>query len=257
MKNLKITTIQSNLHWENKTANLKMFEEKLSRLNSYPDIVLLPEMFTTGFTNNRTPLAETMDGVTMKWIAEQAKEVNAVICGSFIVVENGQYFNRLIWMNPDGEYKTYDKRHLFTLAKEDEFYTAGKERLIVELEGWKICPLICYDLRFPVWSRNNVDYDLLIYIANWPEKRAHHWKSLLLGRAIENQCYTIGVNRIGKDGNDFYYSGDTALIDYKGETIFQTSHVENAVTTEIALQPQQAFRQKLAFLNDQDEFQIS
>lgn len=254
MQNLRVTTIQSHLFWENKQQNLAMFDQKLQALKGQTDLIILPEMFTTGFSMNAAPLAEAMDGPTMQWLQKQAAAVEAVITGSFIVIENGQYYNRLVWMLPDGQYQTYDKRHLFTLAGEQHYYSAGQERLVVEYKNWKICPLICYDLRFPVWSRNTVDYDLLIYVANFPARRSHAWKSLLVARAIENQAYTVGLNRVGKDENDIYYSGDSMILDYAGQLRYQISHVEDIFTTTLSYKDLHTFRSKLNFLPDRDDF---
>ena len=239
MENLRITTIQSILHWKNIEANLTMFGEKLDGLTGQTDLVILPEMFTTGFSMEPADVAEKMDGRSMLWMREKAKEINAVVTGSLILEEHGNFYNRVIWMRSDGTYEQYDKRHLFSLAGEHEIFTAGNKRLVTEWKGWKVCPLVCYDLRFPAWSRNSEDYDLLIYMANWPEKRSHHWHSLLMARAIENQCFTIGVNRIGSDEMGLSYLGGTSVIDYSGQLIlpnfdgrghlflrdFQTTHV--------------------------------
>lgn len=256
MENIRLTTVQSQLHWENISANLSMFDEKLSELAGETDLVILPEMFTTGFSMNAALLAETMEGDTFQWMRDKAKELGAVVTGSFIVKENGHYYNRLVWMRPDGTHERYDKRHLFTLAKEDIVYQAGTEKLIVEWKGWRICPLICYDLRFPVWSRNVEGYDLLIYVANWPETRRHHWQSLLVGRAIENQSYAVGVNRIGTDENGLVYSGDTCLIDYSGQTLYHALGAEDVFTCTLDKKNLAAFRHKLNFLSDQDKFKI-
>ena len=188
---------------------------------------------------------------------QQAKEANAVVTGSFIAIENGQYYNRLVWMRPDGNFSIYDKKHLFTLAKEDESYTAGTERLIVELKGWKICPLICYDLRFPIWSRNSVGYDLLIYIASWPTPRINAWRTLLSSRAIENQSYTLGINRVGEDENQYEYSGASSVFDFTGKSLYCTFDQEDLFTAELNYEKQQAFRKKLNFLADQDRIVFS
>lgn len=224
MENLKITLIQTTLHWETPDANLNMFADKLNSVREQTDLIVLPEMFSTGFSMNPSKLAERMDGATVQWMKEQAKKANAVVAGSVIIEEGGNYYNRLIWMRPDGSFETYDKRHLFRMAGEDHFYAAGDKRLIVELKGWRICPLVCYDLRFPVWSRNKflkqenkLDYDLLIYVANWPERRSYPWKNLLVARAIENLSYVIGLNRVGTDGNEINHSGDSVVLNYKGE----------------------------------------
>ena len=257
MQNLRITTIQSNLSWEDKQANLQHFDKLLSPLKGITDLVILPEMFTTGFSMNAAGLAETINGSSIKWMAQQAKRLNAIITGSIIFEENNQYFNRLIWMSPDGQIQSYDKRHLFTLAKEHKTYTAGQQKLILKYKGWKICPLICYDLRFPAWSRNQEDYDLLIYVANWPKQRAHHWRSLLMARAIENQSFVVGVNRIGIDPKENFYSGDTTLIDYKGVIRYQVEEIADVFTTSLSYVDQQTFRSKLSFLQDRDHISIS
>lgn len=252
MQDLRITTVQTDLTWEDKKANLAQFDLKFQPLQGKTDLIILPEMFTTGFTMNANTMAESMDGPTIKWMAAKADSLNCVITGSLIIEENGHYFNRLIWMSPDGTIQYYDKRHLFTLAKEHKVYTAGKKKLIVTHKGWKICPLICYDLRFPAWSRNQEDYDLLLYVANWPKPRAHHWKALLMARAIENQCYLAGVNRVGVDEKNNSYTGDSAVIDYKGSLRYQVSEVPDVFTTTLSYEEQQRFRAKLNFLPDRD-----
>lgn len=256
MNNLRVTMVQTRLHWEDIPANLQQFDEKLAPLAHQTDLVILPEMFTTGFSMNAAPLAEPMDGKTMQWLRAKAAALNAVVTGSFIAEEEGAYYNRLVWMRPDGSYETYDKSHLFTFADENRHYTPGKRRLVVDLHGWKILPLICYDLRFPVWSRNVEGYDLLIYVANFPELRRFAWTSLLTARAVENLAYTIGINRVGTDGNDISYSGDSTLLDFSGQTLYHVSHVENIFTATISYKAQQAFRQRFTFLNDRDSFTL-
>ena len=253
---LRITTVQSVLHWENARANLAMFTEKLQGLAGQTDLVILPEMFTTGFSMNAGAISETMEGPSVKWMKEMASSLHAVVTGSLVIQEAGQYHNRLIWMRPDGSFSHYDKRHLFSLAGEHEHYAAGCEKLIVEWKGWKICPLICYDLRFPVWCRNTEGYDLLIFVANWPETRAHHWRQLLVARAIENQAFVAGVNRVGEDGLGYLYNGDSAIVDYAGNLLCQAAQVEGVFT--VALQPGKLkeFRTKLQFLADRDDFEI-
>lgn len=253
---LRVTLLQSHLFWEDKVANLAHFDQKLQLIKQAIDLVILPEMFSTGFSMQAKKLAEPMTGPTVTWLKEKAKQLDAVITGSFICFEEGHYYNRLVWMEPDGHYSTYDKRHLFTLAKEQNHYTAGKKRVIVTLKGWKIMPLICYDLRFPVWSRNDLGYDLLLYVANFPERRTQAWTSLLTARAIENQCYTIGVNRIGEDGNGISHSGASTVIDYNGQVRYLVTHTEDTFTISLSLSEQQNFRNKLRFLADQDRFQI-
>ncbi|MCF8244320.1 MAG: amidohydrolase [Saprospiraceae bacterium] len=253
---LRITTVQSALAWEDTTANLTTFTKKLSGLAGTTDLVVLPEMFTTGFSMDAPRLAEPMNGRTMAWLSEQARLTGAVITGSFIAKEGVHYFNRLVWMRPDGSFDLYDKRHLFSPAAEHETYTAGHQKLVTEWLGWEICPLICYDLRFPVWSRNVEGYDLLLYVANWPDRRSHHWKSLLTARAIENQCYVAGVNRCGSDGVGFHYAGDTSVIDYSGKILHQVSDEEDISTLSLSMEMLLDYRRSLQFLEDKDKFEI-
>lgn len=269
MDDLKITIIQSSLHWENKEMNLDMFSQKINDIAGSTDLIILPEMFTTGFSMSPRKFAEPMNGPTVNWMKEKAKEKNCVITGSFICEENGNCFNRLVWVNPDGSFSTYDKRHLFRMANEDAHYSAGQKRIIVELKGWKICPMICYDLRFPVWSRNKLvqqskeesspgyEYDLLLYVANWPEVRSYPWKTLLLARAIENQSYVVGLNRVGNDGNKIYHSGDSAVINARGEIISKTTPREESTET-ITLNYSEllAYRKSFPAMLDADTFEI-
>lgn len=249
-----ITTIQSDIIWENISENLKNYESKIENLNS--DVIVLPEMFSTGFTMNPESLAEEMTGTTVNWMKENSKKINSAICGSVIIKEDNKYYNRFIWVNPDGTLYHYDKKHLFSFAGEDKNYTAGDSKIIIEYKGWKICPLICYDLRFPVWSRNTEDYDILIYVANWPVKRKHAWKTLLLSRAIENQCYVVGVNRVGFDNNSNFYSGDTSIVNALGELLYIRSHSEDVFTTTLDKEELNKIRKKLPFLDDRDNFEI-
>lgn len=254
---LRTTTVQADLVWEDVASNLAKFSLSLGGLAGETDLVVLPEMFSTGFSMDAQRLAEPMDGRTMQWLAKQAKAIGAVVAGSFIATEKGRFFNRLVWMRPDGSFEHYDKRHLFSPASEHETYAAGKKKLLVALNGWNICPLICYDLRFPVWSRNVEGYDLLLYIANWPDRRSHHWKSLLLARAIENQCYVVGVNRCGQDGAGLRYSGDTAVIDFGGKVLYQAAaHSEEISTISLSREMLLEYRAGLQFLADRDEFEI-
>ncbi len=255
MQDLKVTIIQSNLHWEDKAANLKMFADKISAITESTDLIVLPEMFTTGFSMNPVSLAETMDGETVNWMQLHAAKKKCAITGSFICEENGKYFNRLVWVTETGTCSIYDKRHLFSMGAEHEHYSNGNKKLNVTLKGWNICPLICYDLRFPVWSRNtkNNPYDLLLYVANWPKRRQHPWKTLLLARAIENQSYVIGLNRVGNDVYDIHYSGDSAVINYKGENIsFIEPDVESIETITLKHFDLMAFRKEFPVLNDAD-----
>jgi omega-amidase len=260
---LKVTTIQSELHWENVDENLNMFSKKIETISESTDVIVLPEMFNTGFSMLSEKLAEKMNGKTVDWMKRQAGKSDAVITGSLIIAENNNFYNRLIWAQPDGEIFTYDKRHLFRMANEHENFSAGAERLIVHYKGWRICPMVCYDLRFPVWSRNTSGselpvYDVLIYMANWPEARKTHWCKLLEARAIENQCYVVGVNRIGEDGNGFSYTGNTAVINFMGEVIRPTEEKsESTMTTDLSLTDLNAWREKFPLSKDGDMFEIS
>lgn len=259
MNDLKISIIQSDLHWENKEENLKMFSQKMASISEPTDLIVLPEMFTTGFSMRPELLAEPMSGNAVSWMKEKAKEKNCVITGSFICEDNGKHFNRLVWMNADGTYSVYDKRHLFRMGDEDNHYGHGQKKIIVELKGWKICPLICYDLRFPVWARNTKEnlYDALIYVANWPERRSHPWKSLLVARAIENQSYTIGVNRVGNDGNDIYHSGDSVALNFKGEIIRKIESGKEVIETiNLKYSDLEDFRKMFPVMLDADDFEI-
>jgi omega-amidase len=259
MNDLKITLIQSDLHWEDKTKNLEMFSRKIDSIKEATDLIVLPEMFTTGFSMKPELFAEPMTGATISWMKQKATEKNCVITGSFICEDSGTHFNRLVWMKPDGTYSTYDKRHLFRMGDEDNHYGHGNKKIIEEWKGWKICPLICYDLRFPVWARNKKEnpYDVLIYSANWPERRAYPWKSLLVARAIENQSYTIGVNRIGNDGNDMYHSGDSVVLNFKGESISKTeSGKESVETVSLNYNELIEFRKMFPVMLDADDFEI-
>jgi omega-amidase len=261
---LRLSLIQSRLHWENKEANLNMFEEKIRSIASPTEIVILPEMFSTGFSMNPEKLAEKMDGKTVTWMRRIASERKLILTGSVIIEEDGNYFNRLIWMLPTGQYGYYDKRHRFAFAGEDEEYTAGNKRLIASVNGWRILLLVCYDLRFPVWSRQStektngqaLEYDLLIYVANWPERRNHAWKTLLQARAIENQSFVAGVNRVGTDGKGINYSGDSMVIDPLGNVMYQKENDEDIYTVALQRSELEAVRQKYPFWRDADSFKI-
>lgn len=260
MNSLKVTIIQTNLHWENIEKNLKMFSQKISSIKEDTDVIVLPELFSTGFSMKPEILAESMNGKTHEWMKKMASEKKCVITGSIIIKENGKYFNRLIWQKPDGSYEYYDKKHLFRYGNEQEHYSAGNKKLIIEYKGWKICPLICYDLRFPVWSRSSKkeNYDLLIYIANWPERRKHPWKILLQARAIENQAFVIGVNRIGEDGNSIIHSGDSAVVNPKGEIISKTeAHKECIETISLSLEDVNNWRKTFPAWMDADNFNLN
>ena len=255
---LNIVGIQADLVWENPVKNLAFFEKKINTLPNNTDIVVLPEMFTTGFTMKPENIAEKMDGISVTWMKRMAKKKDVAIVGSLVIKENNKYFNRLIFAHASGKVETYNKRHSFTLAGEDKVYTSGNEKLIVEYKGWKICPLICYDLRFPVWARNTENYDLLIYMANWPVARIKAWETLLKARAIENMSYTIGVNRTGKDANNYEYSGSSLIIDYLGVEVSQLKTNEvGCIKATLKKDSQNTIRKKLGFLNDKDSFKIN
>lgn len=254
--NITISAIQADLVWENKAANLQKFEA-LAETIPFTDLIVLPEMFSTGFSMNGSILAETMDGITVEWMKKLAAKKNAAICGSVIIANQGHFFNRFIFAEPNGKLSHYDKRHLFTMGNESDFYTAGNQRIIISYRGFRILPLICYDLRFPVWSRNQNDYDLLIYTANWPAPRRHAWKTLLQARAIENQSYLIAVNRTGEDANGIRYCGDSLIIDAKGKITAQLpDNHEGVITETFSLESLQQFRKKFPVLNDADVFSI-
>ncbi len=257
MKNsLNITLIQTSLFWENVEKNLSHFDKLISEI-SETDIILLPEMFNTAFCPKSNHLAETMEGETVSWMKEIAKNKNSAIAGTLMVKEGARVFNRLVWISKNGTIHTYDKHHLFSLIKEERCISKGTERLIVEEDGWRICPLICYDLRFPVFSRNDVDYDLLIYLANWPIKRIDAWDTLLKARSIENQCYTIGVNRVGKDGNGIPFNGHSKVFDAFGKKLLSaTKNIEEVLQIEISLDDLKLKRRQMNFLQDRDDFTL-
>lgn len=261
MSTLTITGIQSHLHWEDPIANLNMLEKKIRSISNKTEIIILPEMFSTGFSMKPEKLAETMDGETVKWMKRVSAEKKVILTGSLIIEEEKKYFNRLVWMLPNGEYGYYDKRHLFAYAGEDEHYTPGTKRLIASVSGWKINLLICYDLRFPVWTRQqpqegDPEFDLLIYVANWPERRINAWKTLLQARAIENQCFVAGINRVGKDGNDIYHNGNSMVIDPVGEILYQKEDSEDVFTVALQKEKLTETRVKLPFWKDGDFFII-
>ena len=261
MSTLTITTIQSDLIWEEKTANLRMLERKINEIPEKTELVVLPEMFSTGFSMNPEALAETMDGETLQWMKRVSEENGIILTGSIIIEEDAKFYNRLIWMLPNGQLGHYDKRHLFAYGEEDQHYHAGNKRLIASVKGWKINLMICYDLRFPVWARQQIkdgeaEYDVLIYVANWPERRSHAWKTLLCARAIENQCYVIGVNRVGTDANNIYYSGNSLVIDPLGEVLYHMADAEDVFTITLQKEKLEEVRAKFPFWKDADEFGI-
>ena len=258
MKNsLQISMLQLDLHWENKDANLKKTEEWLAKCSG-SDLVLLPEMFSTGFSMRPKDFAEKEQGITLEFLKQMSIQHGFALCTSIIVEEEGKYFNRLYFIKPDGSAEHYDKRHLFSLAGEEKHYTAGTKRLVVDYLGWRIMPLICYDLRFPVWSRNDCDYDLLLFVANWPERRSLAWKTLLTARAIENIAYVAGVNRCGTDGNQVFHSGDSAIYDPLGTRLAQASDgKEQLLSAELSLAFRKDSLEKFRFLEDRDAFVLA
>ena len=255
MNNLKVTLIQASLAWEDKKANLDHFSNLIDKSDK-SDVIVLPEMFATGFTMNVRSLAEEMDGPVATWMKEKAALTGSAITGSLIIKEKDRFYNRLLWVQPDAPISFYDKRHLFFISNEQLHYTPGNQKLVVEWKGWRICPLVCYDLRFPVWIRNRESYDLLIFLANWPSSRHHVWKNLLISRAVENQSYCIGVNRIGSDGMGLKYLGDSGMVDAKGFASF-TGNPQKVETFTLSLDDLQEFRLKFPVLNDMDRFDLA
>ena len=253
MQDLKVTLIQSELAWEDIDSNLAEFNYRIDAIEEDTHLIVLPEMFSTGFTMNAAALAQDMNGSAVKWIKEKSTEKNIDIVGSFIADDSGKFFNRLVWAKPNGEIFIYDKKHLFRMAGEEKIYSAGNKNITVELNGWKIRPFICYDLRFPAWTRNIANqFDAAIFIANWPERRSAHWKALLQARAIENQCYIIGVNRVGIDGNGLSYSGDSSIIDPWGTIIFQKSKQACIYTGDLSYDILQQSRESFPVWKDAD-----
>lgn len=263
MQPITVTLIQTKLFWEDKSANLQMLEEKIKGIQERTEIVVLPEMFSTGFSMQPEKLAEKMNGETTAWMKRVAAAQKIILTGSVIIEEEGKYYNRLIWMLPNGQFGIYDKRHRFAFAKEDEHYTAGNKRLIAQVNGWKINLQVCYDLRFPIWARQQqseegeAEYDLLIYVANWPQRRSHAWKTLLTARAIENQCYVVGVNRVGNDGNEIYHSGNSMVADPLGEVLYEKNDDEDIFTITLDKDHLNEVRSKFPFLKDADDFLIN
>ena len=281
MSSLTITLIQTNLHWEDKKANLDMLLKKIESIRGKTEVIILPEMFSTGFSMKPKILAEDMNGETVQWMKKIASEKKAILTGSIMIKDKAPppseraageaYYNRLIWMLPNGEYGVYDKRHLFAYGDEHTHFNAGSKRLIASVKGWKINLQVCYDLRFPVWARQTSpltplqkrgeqqypEYDLLVYVANWPERRIHAWKTLLTARAIENQCYVIGVNRVGNDGNGIYHNGESMIIDPMGEILYNKKDEEDIYTCTLQKEALTEVRSQFPFLNDAESFNIN
>jgi predicted amidohydrolase len=286
MSTLTVTTIQTDLCWEDKTANLRMLEEKIDGIAVHTELVVLPEMFSTGFSMRPQELAEGMDGPAIAWMRSVAARKKIILTGSLIIEEAGQYFNRLIWMLPNGQFGYYDKRHRFAYAGENDRYTAGHKRFVASVKRWRVLLLICYDLRFPVWSRQQggaeagptsaaataaarvpasagtsptptaLEYDLIVYVANWPERRSLAWKTLLQARAIENQAYVVGVNRVGEDGQKILHAGDSMIIDPLGETLYHAAAGEEVFTQTLTKERLETVRERFPFWRDADHFHI-
>ena len=264
MNILRTTLVQTDLYWQDIDANLAMLEEKIWQIDEDTDLIILPEMFNTGFSMNAEKLAEPMNFNTFKWMNQMAKQKNAAICGSYIVKESTNYYNRLYFIDPEGSFDFYDKRHLFRMGEEHLTYSEGKKRMIREFRGFRIMPLVCYDLRFPVWIKNRYDkdadaleYDVLVFVANWPAPRTNVWDTLLKARALENQCYSIGVNRTGKDGEGIEYSGNSVIYDYKGLSLNDVSTEPSIQTVELNLEELKAFRKKFPVYLDWDKFGLN
>lgn len=255
MQDLTVAGLQYNIAWKDKRANLEQVERMLEGLKA--DIIVLPEMFQTGFCFEKEELAEDLqNSETFEWMREQSQASGAVLTGSFIVNENGRYFNRLIWMQPDGNYHQYDKKHLFSMSEEPNHFAPGTNKLLVEWKGWKICPMICYDLRFPVWIRNVEHYDMALFVANWPKRRSMHWEKLLQARAIENQCYVVGVNRCGTDGNDIYHDGRSAIVNPLGEVLEEAIDESKVLLQTLSYEELKKTRRYMPFLRDADAFTL-
>ena len=250
---LDISIIQSDILWEEVSNNLNNLEKLLYNIQE-TDIILFPEMFNTAFCPSSNFLAEKMNGETINWMKKISVKKQCAIAGSLMIKENNKIFNRLVWISKNGKISTYDKRHLFSLVKENKFLSKGEKRIIIEEQGWKICPLICYDLRFPVFSRNNVDYDVLIYLANWPVKRIEAWTTLLKARSIENQCFTIGVNRVGKDGNKIDFNGQSKVFDAFGNELISAREKEEVLQIKLSIGDIKLKRRQMNFLQDRDDF---
>lgn len=253
---MKVSILQIPLVWEDPQANRQNIAQWVDQNTISADLLVLPEMFTTGFTMQPNRVSETMQGETMKWLQALAAKYQIAITGSLVINEDACFYNRMVFVHPNGHIDFYDKRHLFRMAGEDEAYTPGKQSVIVTYKGWKICLQICYDLRFPVFSRNTQDYDLLIYVANWPAPRIQAWEVLLKARAIENQCYVVGVNRIGEDANQLNYPGQSAIIDAFGNTLTEAKDQVGVFQTALSLPSLHEIRKKLPFLHDRDTFRI-
>jgi len=258
MSNLKVTLVQTTLHWEDKESNLKQFDNLISNQTASTDLIVLPEMFSTGFSM-QTKLAETMDGDTIKWMKGKAKKLDVPFCGSLMMDVDGKFVNRFVWVNPNGTIQYYDKRHLFSIGNEHTHYSNGANHLVIDYKNWKLLIAICYDLRFPVWLRRTptIEYDAMVIVANWPERRSNHWRTLLQARAIENQCYVIAVNRVGIDGNGVSHSGNSGLISPTGEWINEYENDIVLSTVQLFKNEVNNWRSVFQVANDADLFNLA
>lgn len=256
MPTLTITIVQAELHWHDAAANRRAFSAILDTMEAPGDIVVLPEMFTTGFTMDAAAQCEPMDGPTLAWMKAAAREIDAAVCGSVIIEASGHFYNRFLFVRPDGHVEHYDKRHLFRLADEHQHYSPGRERRVFDYRGFRLCPQVCYDLRFPVWSRNRDDYDLLLYVANWPARRHLAWRTLIRARAIENQAYVVAVNRCGTDGNGLPYDGGSAIVDFLGQDIVDLGDQVATATVTLERDALIRFRERFPFHRDADRFSL-
>ena len=254
MSTLNISLVQADLAWHQPRENREHLQFMLDEVSPESDLVILPEMFTTGFTMQAGEFAEGMDGPGVSWMQARAAQLDAAVCGSLIIAESGAFVNRFVLAEPDGALHHYDKRHLFGMAGEDGSYVPGQSRSVFEYRGWRICPMICYDLRFPVWSRNDLDYDLLVYVANWPSRRRVHWQVLARARAIENQCYVAAVNRVGTDAKGLEYLGDSCLVDFAGEVKWSCEGLQQVHNASLDREALMTYRERFPFLADRDEF---
>lgn len=253
---MKIALIQTDLFWQDASKNRENFDSKIDEIQSEVNLIVLPEMFSTGFTMNASEVAETMQGETIEWMKLKAKQKNAAVTGSVVITENEKFYNRMFFVFPSGEFQYYDKRHSFSLAGEDKVYACGNKKVIVDYLDWKICLQVCYDLRFPVFVRNVENYDLILYVANWPKVRTNAWDALLKARAIENLSYVVGVNRIGNDAHDYEHIGHSQAIDFLGNYILEPQEKNGVFVVELDKNTMYETRKKLDFLSDRDQFEI-
>ncbi len=257
MSEIKILYVQPDIIWEDPQSNFPKYEKLIRNAAREPDLIILPEMFNTGFSMKAGEIAESMEGSSMSWLKKMAGEYDAALCGSLAIQDQGKYFNRFVFVHPDEGVQCYDKRHLFRVSGEEEAYHPGNQRVVIKYKAWRILPQVCYDLRFPVWTRNRDDYDLLLFVASWPEPRRDVWSSLLKARAIENVCYTVGVNRVGIDGRNIAYRGDSMILNFKGELVHELAlNQESSAQCLIDIKELERFRKKFPVHLDRDDFKV-